>query len=361
MKRIQEKPVTVLLVDDRAENLLALEALLRRDGLRLLMAHSGAEALELLLTNEVGLAIVDVQMPEMDGFELAELMRGAERSRRIPIIFVTASGHDAQRMFEGYDAGAVDILYKPIEPRILLNKVETFYQLCRQRMELEDTLRFHETFVAAVGHDLRNPLNSIGMVGQILRTTIQDPQQVDMVNRLLASTKRMTLLLDQLYDLSRSRLSGGMQMERRLVDLVPVIRGVVEEMRLTSTNEVRYEQTGSARVYCDDPRIARVVSNLIANAIKHGQKDTPVDVGIKVTGDNIQIEVHNQGLIHKDVLGSLFDPFVSARPHRSGLGLGLFIVDQIVSAHHGRVEVESDQGTGTTFRVTIPRESTTLE
>src|SRR5262249_30347234 len=139
--------VTFLLVDDRPDNLTVLEALLRRDDLDIVTANSGAEALEILLARDIGLAIIDVHMPEMDGFALAELMRGAERTRRIPFIFITAGLHDAQRVFEGYDAGAVDFLYKPIEPRILRNKTETFFEMCKQRLELAETLRLQETFV----------------------------------------------------------------------------------------------------------------------------------------------------------------------------------------------------------------------
>src|ERR1700759_3473248 len=130
------EPVHFLLVDDLEENLLSLEALLRRDGLTLLKARSGDEALELLLRHDVALALIDVQMPGLDGFELAELMRGNERPRRVPIIFVTAGSADRQRRFRGYEAGAVDFIYKPIEPDILRSKTEVFFELYRQRQQI---------------------------------------------------------------------------------------------------------------------------------------------------------------------------------------------------------------------------------
>jgi len=128
--------VTLLLVDDLEENLFAMAALLRGPAVRVLKARSGEEALELLLVNEVALALVDVQMPGMDGFELAELMRGSERTKQVPIVFVTAGAHDRKRMFRGYDSGAVDFLYKPIEPHILTNKVNVFVELFRQKQAL---------------------------------------------------------------------------------------------------------------------------------------------------------------------------------------------------------------------------------
>jgi two-component sensor histidine kinase len=129
-------PVCFLLVDDLEENLLSLEGLLRREGLLLLKARSGDQALELLLENEVALALIDVQMPGLDGFELAELMRGNERTRRIPIIFVTAGSTDGQRRFRGYEAGAVDFIQKPIEPDILRSKADVFFELYRQRQQI---------------------------------------------------------------------------------------------------------------------------------------------------------------------------------------------------------------------------------
>ncbi len=117
--------VTCLIVDDLEENLIALAALLDEPGIAVLRARSGAEALELLLVHPVALALLDVQMPEMDGFELAELMRGSERTRHIPIIFVTAGAGDQRRIFKGYESGAVDFLLKPIEPHVLKNKARS--------------------------------------------------------------------------------------------------------------------------------------------------------------------------------------------------------------------------------------------
>src|SRR6202789_979178 len=145
------------------ENLLALSALLEGGDVQLLTARSGAEALELALLHDVALAFLDVQMPEMDGFELAELLRGSERTRHIPLIFVTAGAREQKRLFKGYELGAVDFIYKPIEPLIVKNKAEVFFELYRQRqalsVELNDrteTLRLNEMFSALLAHDLRS-------------------------------------------------------------------------------------------------------------------------------------------------------------------------------------------------------------
>jgi response regulator RpfG family c-di-GMP phosphodiesterase len=165
-------PVKFLLADDLSENLLSLEALLRREGLMLLKAQSGDQALELLLEHDVALALIDVQMPGLNGFELAELMRGNERTRRVPIIFVTAGTTDGQRRFQGYEAGAVDYIQKPIESDVLRSKADVFFELYRQRQQiagqrdeleiqakaLQEADRRKDEFLATLAHELRNPL-----------------------------------------------------------------------------------------------------------------------------------------------------------------------------------------------------------
>lgn len=359
MKSIRSVKPVFLLVDDKPENLLALEALLRRDDLEIVTAQSGQEALELVLRHDIGLAIIDVQMPEMNGLELAELMRGAERSKRIPIIFITAGMNDRDTVFNGYDSGAVDFLHKPIDPRILKNKVETFYQLCRQRLDLAETLRFHETFVATVGHDLKNPLNAIVMASQILASQTDDTKQQEMAARIRRSAHRMASMIDELYDLSRCRLDGGLALRQRLVELAPAIQRVIDEHRLSAAVPIEYHEEGGAKVYCDDIRMTQMISNLIGNALKHGTPGAPVDVRLTANDTEVEIAVHNEGVIAEDVQKSLFDPFVSSSRKgggKDGLGLGLYIVEQIVRAHDGRIVVHSSLEEGTTFTVRVPRD-----
>ncbi|MBN9165278.1 MAG: response regulator, partial [Myxococcales bacterium] len=204
------EPIHFLIVDDTEDNLVALEALLRRDGLTILKARSGAEALELLLAHEVALALVDVQMPEMDGFELAELMRGAERTKHVPIIFVTAGSRDPQCVFRGYETGAVDFLFKPLDPHVLRGKADVFFELHRQRNELASALRLNEIFVGILGHDLRNPLSAVLAGAQLLERQVSGDAQLRTLQRMTAAGNRMTEMIEQLLDLTRARLAGGL-------------------------------------------------------------------------------------------------------------------------------------------------------
>ena len=381
MTPIDTTPVKVLIVDDLDDNLVALEALLRRPDLQILQARSATEALELLLVNEVALALVDVQMPEIDGFELAELMRGSERTRGVPIIFVTTGSHEPQRVFAGYDAGAVDFLFKPIDTRILRHKVDTFVELYRVRRalslqvealsareaearrlrdELAETLRLNETFVAAVGHDLRNPLAAMMNAADLLMRSLEDPRPRGIAERLRTSGKRMALIIDDLYDLSRARLSGGLPIEPKPdIDFFAVVERVVTEQRVAwPKRTIELSCVGEGKGACDPGRLAQVVSNLVGNALRHGLPDAPVSV--KVDGREatvVTLVVTNRGAIAPEVAQTLFQPFVAnnaTKARRDGLGLGLYIVKQIVLAHEGTVTVRGEDDS-TVFEVKMPR------
>ena len=237
----------LLLVDDRPENLLALEGLLRRSDAEILKAESGKRALELLLEHEVALALIDVQMPELDGFALAELMRNVERTREIPIIFVTAGLHDRDRVFKGYESGAVDFLVKPIDARILSSKVSVFVQLYRQRQmltaanaQLLEADRRKNEFLAVLSHELRNPLAPIKNSLFILKRA---PPGGEQAQRALAVIDRqathLSSLVDDLLDVTRiTRNKIRLQKER--LDLNHLVQRAVEDNRsFFERNEVR--------------------------------------------------------------------------------------------------------------------------
>ena len=358
--------VKILLVDDLENNLLALSALLERDGVELLKARSGPEALELLLEQHVALSLIDVQMPGMDGFELAELMRGSERTRHVPIIFVTAGASDARRVFQGYESGAVDFLYKPIDPHILKSKVDIFIELEQQKQALAaelqkttDTLRFNEMFTAMLGHDLRGPLSAIVMDAMLMEKRATDDNTRKSAARTLRSAKRMSRMIVEMLDLARGRLAGGIPIRRQPVDLKPLVEQIVAEHRsVAPTRPIALTMAGELSVEWDADRCSQLVSNLIDNATRHGSEGEPVACEIDGTAkDHVTIAVGNNGDIAPDLLPHIFDPFRSRDTHRAkgeGLGLGLYIVEQIATAHRGRIDVAAADGR-VTFRVTLPR------
>ncbi len=355
--------VSVLVVDDIEQNRIAMRALLERPGLRVLTVAGGVEALEALLANDVALALVDVQMPGMDGFELAELMRGAERTRTIPIIFVTAAPIDAQRSFRGYEAGAVDFLNKPIDPKVLHGKVDVFVELYAQRrqlqqrmLELERALSLNEMMVAVLTHDLRTPLSAIGFTAELLLRTGSDDKVKQSALRLKSSASRMSAMITQLLDFSRIR-AGGLRIEPRPVDVGEVVEGVVGELRQAAPEaRIDLRIVGDTRATVDPDRIAQVASNLVANALRHGTRDDGVRVLVDGgRSDSLRLEVENGGSIEPVERTRLFEPFRSAKSGRDGLGLGLYIVDQFVRAHRGSVFVDADEPGRVLFGFSVPR------
>lgn len=360
--------VNLLLVDDIEANLEALDALLSRPGIRLLKAHSGDEALDLLLQHDVALALLDVQMPRMDGFELAELMRGSQRTRGIPIIFVTAAVYDARRTFRGYEIGAVDFLYKPLDPQLLVGKVDVFVRLYRQQQalaeqmrELEQALRVNETFTAVLGHDLRNPLGAILNGAELLLRAPQDAALVHgTAERVRASAARMGRMIEQVLEFARLR-NGRIDLRLERFDLAPVCRAVAEELEPEgAARRIRVQVDGDATGHWDRGLLAQVFSNLLANALKHGTPGGPVTVTVDGdAADAVRVEVHNGGAIPAELLGHVFEAYRSGPERRDarggGLGLGLHIAERLVHAHAGTIRVRSDERTGTRFEVRLPR------
>ncbi len=387
-------PINFLLVDDRQANLIALQRLLHRDGLNLLTARSGAEALELLLKHDVALALVDVHMPDMDGFELAELMRGSDRTRRIPIVFVTAGTSDEQRRFEGYEKGAVDFLQKPIENDVLRSKASVFFDLESQRQEVirqrdhleeisQDNARLlqesrqiaaelqradsrKDEFLATLAHELRNPLspilNGIELLGMISPT--EQPEECTEIREMIErQVRHMVRLVDDLLEVSRIT-SGKIELKTQPIDLADVIKQAVETSR-PNVESAGHRLTvdappGRCRVNGDLTRLAQVVSNLINNSARYTPRGGSIEVSMVATPPNASITVKDNGIgIPAEMLEKVFELFTQLNRYQkqsgSGLGIGLALVKRIVQLHDGSVAVASDgDNRGTQFTVTLP-------
>lgn len=350
-------PVKVLIVDDREDNLLVLRSILSELDVELIAAASGPEALELLLHHDVAVALIDVQMPDMNGFELAELMRGTNRTSHVPIIFVTAGGFEPNRVFRGYEAGAVDFLFKPLVPHVLKGKVEVFAEMYRQQARLSAMVHLREELVAVVSHDLRTPLNSILMSSSLISTISEDDGVLRAAQRIERSARRMERIIYDLLDLSRTRLGGGMAVDPVPCNLGDIARAAADEMT-SATARVSVESAGDLDGTWDSARLAQAVSNLLGNALEHGEKDQPISIRIDgLEPAMVQLGVHNHGAIPAEHRAHLFQPFVSHGKDaaRKGLGLGLYIVSQIAQAHRGEVRVSTGTNSGTTFTIRLPR------
>ncbi|AWH29016.1 MULTISPECIES: hybrid sensor histidine kinase/response regulator [Stenotrophomonas] len=358
-----QSPVNLLIVDDVPQNLVAMQALLRRDGVNLLLAGSGAQALELLLEHEVALALLDVHMPEIDGFTLAELMRGSQRSRDVPIIFLTASPDDPVRAFKGYESGAVDFLHKPVAPQVILSKVSVFIELYQQRQllkarneALERALKLNETMAAVLTHDLRTPLSAILLCADKLSLELpaDNASAQQTLKHLEASTVRMARMVEQLLDFSRIR-TGGLRMDAAACDLAEVTRAVLAEAGSAhGSARLQFEQDGDSGLQGDLDRLGQIAANLVGNALTHGGDSA---VQVQVDGRDahtVTLRVRNAGQIDAALLPRLFEPFKASFHPSKGLGLGLYIADQFVRAHHGRLTARNEAGQ-VVFEAILPR------
>ena len=359
-------PVNILIVDDIVHNITALEALLARPDLAVLVADSGTAALDLLLKHEVALAILDVNMPGMNGFELAALMRGSPRTSHVPIIFLTATAQDASRTFRGYEAGAVDFLYKPFDPRILQSKVDVFVQLEQQKRQLaaqlvttRQMLEANEMLMAVLSHDLRTPLGAVLASAEYLMRTAADEQSATVATRVKNSSLRMARMVDQLLNLAR--LQGGrLPLQPRSIELATLCRSLLDEFASRENGkQLVFASRGNTAGAWDTDLVWQAVSNLISNALHHGAPGG--DIGVEVDGeavDSVRLKVANRGTIPSEVFPHLFKAFGpnnSGGRSREGLGLGLHIVQEIARMHGGNVGVHSDEATGTVFTIELPR------
>ncbi len=374
---MQREPIYCLLVDDLEENLLALEGLLRRDGVVLLKAHSGPEALELLLNYEVALALIDVQMPVMDGFELAELMRGTLRTRTVPIIFLTAGSADQQRRFRGYEAGAVDFLGKPIEPDILRSKASVFFELHSQRQQvarllaesqqyaeaLKEADRRKDEFLATLAHELRNPLAPIRNGLQILRMDPNGEMAVEARAMMDRQLNHMVRLIDDLLDISRVT-QGKIELRRETLNMQAVIQAALETSRPTiDARGHQFHLTMADTpiwVEGDMTRLSQIIGNLLNNAAKYTPSGGQIDVHAGSEDGQAVIVVRDTGMgIPSAMLERIFELFAQVEDNRNlaqgGLGIGLALVKHLVTMHDGSIHVISaGEGKGSCFILRLP-------
>ncbi len=361
-------PVKCLIVDDLEENILALSALLQRDDVQLLSARSGAEALEMLLKTDVALAFLDVQMPEMDGFELAELLRGSERTRHIPLIFVTAGAREQTACVQGLRIGsrgfhlqahraASSSRTRRMCSSSCIASGSGWRMICRIAARLCGST---EMFTALLAHDLRSPLSAILASSQVLKRRSEDSAALEAAARIESSGRRMAGMIEDMLDLARARLAGGIIVKREPADLRLLVERVVREHQAAvPSRPIEAAFDGDLSGQWDPERIAQVASNLIGNAMKHGDAGGLVSVRLDGTrSDSVSLMVKNAGTIAPEVLAHLFDPFRGGRREAGrgeGLGLGLYIVSQIVQAHQGQVSVKTGDGNETSFLVQLPR------
>ncbi len=340
----------ILAVDDTPTNLFALAALLEPLGHEVVAVDSGRQALARAAELPFSLVLLDVVMPDLDGFETLRRLRRLPSCHDTPVILLTADDPEPRVIERAFAMGASDYLLKPISPDLLRAKVQVFVTL-RQR---QDALAAKDRHIAILAHDLRSPLTAIAASAESLRRHDPSPERAhNVADRILRATKRMELMTRDLLDFARAG-AGGLPIAPVELDLGALVRDLVDEVGAgVQGRDIALELDGHLEGKWDRERISQAVSNLLVNAITHGQGR--ILVRARRLGADVRVDVCNGGEpIPANMITQIFEPFERGEEGGTGLGLGLYIVREISRAHGGRVSVQSTPGKGTTFSLTLP-------
>ena len=409
-----DKRVKMLLVDDRPENLLALEAILEPLGQILVSAHSGEEALKCILQHDFAAILLDVQMPDMNGFDAAQIIKSREKSRFIPIIFLSAISKEDAYVFKGYSMGAVDYVFKPFNPDVLRSKVSVFVdlylkqeqikeqaellaeserrelelqhraellesearsaaqlaelnnQLHNRQLELEQAMGVRNRFYASMSHELRTPINAVIGYSTLLIDNMYGPlneKQREGLQRTLKAARHLLELVNDVLDLSKIE-AGKIELALQPVNVSTLIEDLFITVRPLADeygSQLSFDAPPEALTVTTDPRrVRQILLNLLSNAIKFGKKQ-PIEVKCARTesgGVSISVIDRGEGISDEDK-ARVFEEFVQVSPtQQPGTGLGLPISRRLAILLDGALEMQSVLGEGSTFTLFLPAEAT---
>ena len=370
-------PIKVLAVDDIASNLVVLEAVLSPLGVEVVRAASGARAMAMIDTHAFAVAVLDVMMPGMDGFEAARRIRQMDRGRSLPIILLTAYEFALPQIRAAYANGVADFIFKPFDPDILRSKVSVFVELFRKNriererdeararaVELKHTAHLKDEFLATLSHELRNPLASLLAATEMLEQ--REPADGAVRARLHAMIRRQVAHLCALVEdsLEISRFTQGkIRVRREPIDLREIVANAHElSQAALDRQETQLSvsvPTEPVRMQGDRVRLAQVISNLLDNAAKFTPARGQVWVTLQAVRERAIVSVRDtgRGMAPTDI-GRIFQPFVQARPSegaRDGLGIGLALAKRLVELHGGTISATSPGiGQGAEVVITLP-------
>lgn len=365
----------ILIVDDTPENLISLKKVLERHNFEVDTASSGEEALKKVLKNAYVLIILDVQMPGMDGFEVAEAISGYSKAKETAIIFLSAANTELNFITKGYSSGGLDYITKPVDMNILLLKVKTFYRIyeqSRKLIEIQEALleeieirkraeRKKDEFISIASHELKTPLTSVKGYVQLLERSI-DKGDTPTVKKHL---QKAQLQLDKLNDLIADLLdiskieSGKLKFNMKSFDLNVLLDSILEIIH-QSNPDFKIIRSGfiPQEIFADEMRIEQVIVNFLTNAIKYSPGTSEVHIRAAAEAGRVIVSVRDFGIgINADQQKNVFDKFYRVEEtaiHFQGLGIGLYISAEIIRRHGGTVGVNSTFGEGSEFYFDIP-------
>ncbi|RVU00369.1 hybrid sensor histidine kinase/response regulator [Mucilaginibacter limnophilus] len=366
----------ILLVDDKSENLIALRKTLESRGFEIDTALSGEEALKKVLKTDYQLIILDVQMPGMDGFEVAEAISGFSKTRDIPIIFLSAVNVSKKFITKGYEAGGRDYLVKPFDTDILVLKIRTFIKLHEQTTELNTIQQSllkeiaqrkqaeskKDEFIGIASHELNTPLTSVKGYLQLAERQLEKDQvdQAKMfIGRSKAQVEKLNHLVSDLLNATRIE-TGKLNYKYTEFELEPFIGHAVDSVLQSYPDvQINTDVNGSVKIYGDETRLEQVLVNFLTNAVKYAPESNNVWLTARLLpGDLVEVRVRDEGIgIPKEKQPYIFDKFYRVEDNHNqfqGLGMGLYICSEIIKHHGGEYGLESEPGSGSTFYFRIP-------
>ncbi|KQC02647.1 response regulator [Pedobacter sp. Hv1] len=378
--------INLLIVDDKPENIVALEALLDQHDINIITTTSPNEALRICWEKDIAIALVDVQMPGMNGFELVEILKNNSRTQEIMVIFVTAISLEAKYAIKGLNVGAIDYLYKPLDPYITSAKVDSFIQLVRSQREIkqknlqlesfkaelikakneaEQSKKAKENFMANMSHEIRTPINGIiGLVHLLNKSTLDDDQK-EMLGLLQVSSESLLGVINDILDISKIE-AGKFRINYAETDIRLLIKQATNLLNIRAREKgldlvLDIDETLPNIIIADSLRLNQIFMNLLSNAIKftnEGMITFKVEVlDRKSNTSQIKFSIIDTGIgistVNQD---KIFDKFEQVEDHsisqHGGTGLGLSIVKKLVELKGGTLELESKEGKGSTFSFT---------
>ncbi len=358
--------INVLVVDDEEINLDLIEEIIRDDDIKIFKAQSGKEALKTSVKREYAVIIIDVNMPLMDGYELAKLIKKEEKTKDIPIIFVTAL-QTKKNTYKAYKTGAIDFITKPLDPIVIKSKVDIFIDVFKNKKYLEQISKSKTNFLANMSHEIRTPLNSILGMTQVMSDGELTTDQEKYINIIQRAGKDLLSLINNILDLSKIE-SGELKLDKEEFYIDDIFNNAIDLLLMSARKK-------GIEVYCDiksnvpeffhgDPtRLKQILINLITNAIKYTEEGH-----VKVSGELVEdpdlgpstlvITISDTGRgIPEEKKQSLFKSFFQVNPlmdKKKGFGLGLAITKNLVHLMKGKLDIESEINKGSKFIVKLP-------
>jgi len=377
-----ESDISILIVDDNKDNLYSLKSLLEiGNDYRILITQSGEECLKIAIKEPVTIIILDVQMPGMDGYEVAKILKANAKTKKIPLIFITAVNHEIRYFLRGFDAGALDYIFKPIEPEILKAKVKTYISLAQaqnalsrlnndlesmvaertrqleeRNLELEKMYKVLDNFLHVTAHDFRAPLANINLVTELLKTSDNKEQQLHLIQTLNQIATRLDETVKGIVEMMEVQEKRHSPVKQ--INLNEVFENIRKEILPQLENidgEIISDFSQASSFYYIPVYIESIFRNILHNSLKYRspKRKLVINVNANTDGEYSVVEISDNGIgIDLEKYGKkIFSPFTRVNRSIDGKGLGLHLVKNMIEMNNGRIEIFSTPDKGTSLKL----------